>query len=116
MSEPYDCSRFSNDSADLYKMLLEVEKYKAFIAKQDSVESNLTLADIVSGSSLSMFGAEIFQFWLAALRAQSTDKTVFLEFAASVKIPVRNRDLGPAGLSWLGQGIYSVWCEALKHK
>lgn len=114
MSEPYDYSRFSNDSADLYKLLLEVEKYKAFIVKQDSVESNLKPTDIVSGNGLSMFGAEIFQFWLAALRAQNTDKAVFLEFAASVKIPVRNRDRGPDGLSWLGCGIYSVWCEALK--
>lgn len=116
MSEPYDYSRFSNDSTDLYNVLLEVEKYKAFIAKQDSVESNLTLANIISGSSLSMFGVEIFQFWLAALRAQSTDKAVFLEFAAAVRIGVLNRDLGPDALSWLGRGIYSVWCEALKQK
>lgn len=116
MSEPYDYSRFSNDSANLYKVLLEVEKYKAFIAKQESVESNLKLADFISGNSLSMFGAEIFQFWLAALRAQSTDKAVFIKFAAAVSIPVLNRDLGPDGLSWFGRGIYSVWCEALKHK
>lgn len=116
MSEPYDFSKFSNDSADLYKLLLEVEKYKAFIVKQDSVESTLKTKDIISDDSLSMFGAEIFQFWLAALRAQSTDKAVFLEFAAAVSIPVRDRDLGPDGLSWLGQGIYSVWCEALKQK
>jgi len=116
MSEPYDFSKFSSNSADLCKLLIEVEKYKTFIVKQDSVESNLKPTDIVSGNGLSMFGAEIFQFWLAALRAQNTDKAVFLEFAAAVKIPVRNRDLGPDGLSWLGRGIYSVWCEALNQK
>lgn len=114
MTELYDFSKFSSNSADLCKLLNEVEKYKAFIVKQYSVESNLKPTDIMSGNGLSMFGAEIFQFWLASLRYQSTDKAIFLEFAAAVKIPVRNRDLGPDGLSWLGCGIYSVWCEALK--
>ena len=114
MSEPYDFSKFSNESADLYKLLIEVEKYKAFIAKQHSVESNSKLSDIVSGNSLSMFGAEIFQFWLAALRAQSTDKALFIEFAAAVSVPVRDRDFGPDALSWFGRGIYAIWCEALK--
>lgn len=114
MNEVYDFSTFSNKSADLCKLLIEVEKYKAYMAKQHSVEFALKYKDIVSGNSLSMFGSEIFQFWLAAIRVQSVEQASFLKFADDVGIPVRDRDLGPNALSWLGRGIYSVWCEAIK--
>lgn len=113
MEKPYN---FSTASTDLYHLLIEVEKYKSFVKSQDNPESSLLSKDIIVGNSLNTFGAEIFQFWLAALKFKDVDKKDFLTFADSVRIPVRNRDLGVDELSWFGHAIFSVWKEAIISK
>lgn len=108
-----DYQSFSHDSANLFVLLREVERYKKFISAQGE-ESCLDKDSIIKDNSLTMFGCEIFQFWLESIKVQNTEKSVFIAFAKSVSIPVRNYDIEPDGLSWLGKDIYAVWCEAVK--
>lgn len=108
-----DYQSFSHDSANLFVLLREVERYKKFINSQNK-ESCLDKGSIIKDDSLTMFGCEIFQFWLESIKVQNTEKSVFITFAKSISIPVRNYDVEPDGLSWLGKDIYAVWCEAVK--
>ena len=101
-------------ASKLVVLLQQVERYKAYIDKQTEDTNSLTSKDIIKDSTLSVFGAEIFQFWLAARRIRNTEKSAFLEYAASVGIPVRDRDRGPEGLSWFGRSLYDLWLEAVK--
>jgi hypothetical protein len=110
MTKPYD---FWNAGADLYHLLNDVEKYKAYVATQTDTTVFFTANDIISGNGLSMFGAEIFQFWIEARRVGSPDKSEFILFADKAHIPIRDRDLGPDELSWAGRAMYAVWCAAL---
>lgn len=107
-------STFTASGVDLYQLLQEVDKYKAYISKQPDDPFNFTPSFIIKDGSMTLFGAEIFQFWLGALRNRSTEKSVFIEFAESIGLPVRDRDRGPEGLSCFGGNCYAVWCEAIK--
>jgi len=104
---------FTASGVDLYQLLQEVDKYKAYLSKQTDERVAFTSKDIIKDGSMTLFGAEIFQFWVAALRIRSTEKAVFIEFAKSIGIPVRDYDNEPDGLSYLGRNIYAVWCEAI---
>jgi hypothetical protein len=110
MSEPYD---FWKAGAVLHQLLIEVEKYKAYVATQTDEKVFFTSKDIISDNNMSMFGAEIFQFWMEARRVGSPDKSEFILFADKAHIPIRDRDLGPDELSWAGRAMYAVWCAAL---
>ena len=105
---------FTASGVDLYQLLQEVDKYKAYISKKTYDQFGFQSEDIIKDGSMTLFGAEIFQYWLGALRSRSTEKSVFIEFSASIGLPVRDRDRGPEGLSCLGSDCYGVWCEAIK--
>lgn len=111
MSEPLSVFQ---QASKLVVLLQQVERYKAYINKQTETTNSLGATDIIKDDVLTVFGAEIFQFWLASRRIRNTDKSAFLEYAASVSIPVRDRDRGPEGLSWFGRSVYDLWLEAVK--
>lgn len=101
-------------ASKLVVLLQQVERYKTYINNQTDATNSLAATDIIKDGTLSLFGAEIFQFWLASRRIRNTEKSAFLDYAASVGIPVRDRDRGPEGLSWFGRSVYELWLEAVK--
>lgn len=106
-------SDFFNKCVEMQTLFTEIDKYKAYILRQTDETVSLTKKEIFSGDNVSLFGVEIFQFWLEAVKVKNEDKSVFLSFADSVGVPVRDRDRGEDGLSWLGRSIYDLWCEAV---
>lgn len=110
MTTPYN---FSNSSSDLYVLMKEVELFKNYIMKQNDTATALTTIEIIEGNHLSMFGAEIFQFWQAARKFKTADKKDLIAFADSCSIPVRDRDLGIDELSWFGRSLFLLWSESV---
>lgn len=111
-----DFPNFSKNSSDMYRLFIEVDKYKSYVLSLTDPTASLTKDTMFNGEHLTLFAVEIFQFWLEAIKVKSDDKLVFLSFASRIGIPVRDHDLGEEGLSWFGQSVYAIWCEAVRSR
>lgn len=109
-----DANSFNKNSTDLLLLSNELKKYKKYIEENQKEVPALAFESLFDEGFLTLFGAEIFQFWQESLKQKDESKYAFVTYAASVGIPVRDYDLGGIDLSYFGTSLYAVWCQAIK--
>jgi len=105
-------NNFSKSSRETLYILLESEKFKTYILKFDN--KSLTINEIFKNNNFTLFGAEIFQFWLQAKKYDIIEKQAFVDYAKEISIPVINHD--KEDLSCFGEDLFSIWSESIKQK
>lgn len=101
---------FSKSSLETLHIILESEKFKAYLLNTKSID----ISNMFKDNNFSLFEAEIFQFWLQAKNYDNIEKQAFINYAKEVSIPVINHD--KKDLSCFGEDLFSIWSESIKQK
>ena len=93
-------------------IIIEHKRFKTFLMLEKSLNDLFFYGnqEWLSDDS-SLFFAEMFSFWLAAIEDGSSTKSSFINHAKSNNIPVIDYDKND--LSSFGNEVFSIWKAAL---
>lgn len=93
-------------------IIIEHKRFKTFLMLEKSVNSLFFYGNQEWFSDdTSLFFAEMFSFWLAAIEDGSSTKDSLISYARSNNIPVIDYDKND--LSSFGNEVFSIWKAAL---
>jgi hypothetical protein len=107
-----DYNSFSKSSLETLHVILESEKFKAYLLNLNT--KAIDISHMFKDNNFSLFEAEIFQFWLQAKTHGNVEKQEFINYAKEISIPVIDHD--KKDLSWFGEDLFNIWSESIKQK